>query len=372
MIDRQNDCADSRPVRDYLDQPAAGTVNPLGDGDAQVSHSASSPNLILETSCDGGPIDTDTLSITAAAPLATNNEIGGNAVGGDRPGKTVIPHEEMDISATIDRICELQVRRVFYIKRINMLDNAVRALARRALGWRWDAPEAARSRINRRAAKIVSAIQNDKPLDPSDTEVGNSVMSDVLVCDAARGPLIAARDEVEADMRRAVRTLPVWRDWAKDVAGVGEIGLAVIVGETGDLNNYATPSRVWKRLGLAVIDGERQRKKTDADQAAAHGYNPRRRAEIWSCVGDPLFRAQSAWIDKKTGEIKKPAGPYRLIYDHAKERLVSEGKATRPAHAHAHGTRLMTKRFLLDLWNAWRVDAGGVLSESDVRKMYEK
>ena len=255
------------------------------------------------------------------------------------------------IGATCMAIQELQVRRVFYIRRINMMDNAMRALVRRMLGWRWEISEAERSKINARAARIVSALQSGKPLKDDDQRIGDAVRGDVMTVVAARTPLVAAREDVESAMRKMAQSMPVWA-WGKDVAGFGPLGLAVIIGEAGDLSNYGTVSRLWKRLGLAVINGERQRKKTSAEDAIAHGYNPRRRAEIWSCVGDPLFKHQSARVDKETGLVLRDPGPYRIVYDRAKAVFLERGKTKQ--HAHDHGMRLATKELLKDLWVMWQ------------------
>ena len=127
----------------------------------------------------------------------------------------------------------------------------------------------------------------------------------------------------------------------------------MIIGEAGDLSNYGTVSRLWKRLGLAVINGERQRKKTSAEDAIAHGYNPRRRAEVWSCVGDPLFKHQSGRTDKETGLVLRDPGPYRIVYDRAKVAFLERGKTKQ--HAHDHGMRLATKELLKDLWVMWQL-----------------
>src|SRR5690606_39253792 len=109
---------------------------------------------------------------------------------------------------------------------------------------------------------------------------------------AAREAWDKLRADTEKEMARLARTLPVW-PWVESVEGFGAIGLAKIVGEAGDLSNYATKERLWKRLGLAVLDGMRQGnpgKAASAEDWTAHGYNPRRRAEIWM-IADSLFRA---------------------------------------------------------------------------------
>jgi hypothetical protein len=167
---------------------------------------------------------------------------------------------------------------------------------------------------------------------------------------AALEPIEAERAILERNIERVAEGLPV-TDWCKSVRGVGMLSLARLVAETGDLSNYSTHSKVWKRLGLAVIDGERQRKCSDKAKAAAHGYNPRRRAVVW-VIGDTLFKGQSGRIDKDTGEVKRQAGRYRVVYDTYKARMLDRDGMT-PGKAHAMSLRYMTKIFTRDLWREW-------------------
>ncbi len=358
------------PVRVMPDAAA----NPLGDdgeADTALKPSEGVPPAVAN------PIRRARRAVPQLTPIrrmpdsaANPNNCGGVAEGKVMPARSVPPAAvapsadgvgriDVDaqrcsaptIGATCTAIQELQVRRVFYIRRTNMMDNAMRALVRRMLGWRWEISEAERSKINARAARIVSALQSGKPLKDDDQRIGDAVRGDVMTVVAARTPLVAARDDVESAMRKMAQSMPVWA-WGKDIAGFGPLGLAVIIGEAGDLSNYATVSRLWKRLGLAVINGERQRKKANAEDAIAHGYNPRRRAEIWACVGDPLFKHQSGRVDKETGLVLRDPGPYRIIYDRAKAAFLERG--TTKKHAHDHGMRLATKELIKDLWVAWR------------------
>ena len=319
---------------------------------ARRADSAVIPNEVLPDSAAnpnncGGVAGQAVLPDVPLSPAA----VAPSADGVGRTRRDAQTHGSPTIGATCMAIQELQVRRVFYIRRINMMDNAMRALVRRMLGWRWEISEAERSKINARAARIVSALQSGKPLKDDDQRIGDAVRGDVMTVVAARTPLVAARDDVESAMRKMAQSMPVWA-WGKDIAGFGPLGLAVIIGEAGDLSNYATVSRLWKRLGLAVINGERQRKKANAEDAIAHGYNPRRRAEVWSCVGDPLFKHQSGRVDKETGLVLRDPGPYRIVYDRAKAAFLERG--TTKKHAHDHGMRLATKELIKDLWVAWR------------------
>lgn len=165
----------------------------------------------------------------------------------------------------------------------------------------------------------------------------------------ARATFTPLRTEVEKQMDAAAKQLPVW-PWAESIRGMGAASLAAIIGETGDLSNYATHSKLWKRFGLAVIDGERQRKVKGAE-ALKHGYSASRRSVMWN-VGQCVFKAQSQRVDKETGEVKAGAGKYRLIYDARKE--IELPRVPSKVHAHNRATRYMEKRLVRDLWKAWR------------------
>lgn len=111
------------------------------------------------------------------------------------------------------------------------------------------------------------------------------------------------------------------------------INLAAIIGECGEIAGYRNPSCLWKRMGLAVIDGGRQRKVADAEQAIVHGYNPQRRAVAF-LLGDCLIRANS---------------PYKAVYD-ARKLVELQREEMTPIHAHRRAARYMVKRVLRDMW----------------------
>lgn len=155
----------------------------------------------------------------------------------------------------------------------------------------------------------------------------------------ARELLARSRKPLEKRMEAMARELPVWH-WAEGVRGFGALGLAQIVGECGDLANYDGPAKVWKRMGLAVIDGERQRKHTNADEALAHGYNPQRRS-IMYVIADSLMKGNRD-------------GEYRTYYLAEKERQREKLPDAPAAHIDNRARRHLAKRLLRDLWRAWR------------------
>lgn len=170
----------------------------------------------------------------------------------------------------------------------------------------------------------------------------------------ARGILEDHRKSLEKRLETLAKDLPVY-DWWVAIMGAGALGLAGLVGEAGDLSNYSNPAKLWKRMGLAVLHGERQRKVSNVELALEHGYAPHRRSLVWN-IGDSIIKAQSQRTDKETGEIKREAGEYRLLYDARKEYelpRVQDSKAPK-GHAHSRAKRYMEKRLLRDLWRAWR------------------
>lgn len=146
-----------------------------------------------------------------------------------------------------------------------------------------------------------------------------------------------SRKKYEREMTKAAKKLPVW-EWVEGVNGAGAMGLAQIVGEAGDLGKYANPGKLWKRMGLAVINGGRQRRVT-GDAALEHGYSAVRRAVIY-CIGDSMIKKQSE---------------YRELYLWHKCKDENERPDIEtPGHRHNRAQRYMEKRFLKNLWQEWR------------------
>lgn len=157
---------------------------------------------------------------------------------------------------------------------------------------------------------------------------------------AARVPLEEARKGYEKHLTKLGKQLPI-AHMADSIKGVGHLSIAKIVGECGDLSAYKSVAAVWKRAGLAVINGERQR-KVAGDAALLHGYSPQRRSTLWN-IADPMLKAQGK---------DENAGPYRLLYDVHKAAQVEKGCSL--IHAHNRAMRYMTKALLKDLTLEWR------------------
>lgn len=152
----------------------------------------------------------------------------------------------------------------------------------------------------------------------------------------AREVIKPQRTKLERQMAKLAKQLPIW-PWVEAINGFGAIGLAQIVGEAGDLSNYANPGKLWKRMGLAVINGKSQRRVAGAE-ALEHGYSPVRRS-IMYCIGDSMIKKQNAYrelyLSRKEYEAEKVPDGTKLLW-------------------HRRAQRYMEKRLLRDLWRAWR------------------
>lgn len=203
---------------------------------------------------------------------------------------------------------------------------------------------------------------------------------------AGMAPLDAAKLQREKVLAKLVKGLPIYQ-WSKGITGLGEVSLAGIIGECGKFQpgEYRSVSALWKRMGLAVIDGERQRRVTGA-AALDHGYNAERRSLMWN-IGCCLIKGQVRGVKDEKGK-KIEGSDYALgelgeLYLSHKAKLVERneaggfaetaaraverakkvgskpneaslaGKLTKP-HLHNMAQRYIEKRLLRQLWQAWR------------------
>lgn len=152
------------------------------------------------------------------------------------------------------------------------------------------------------------------------------------------------RMEAEKMLIGLAKELPV-AEWARTIRGFGVdngVGLGQIVGEAGDLGRFDKKGQLWKRMGLAVINGERQRKVKDKEMAALHGYSPRRRSVMFS-LGDSMIRAQGTYVPVYYREKERQLAIHPELLD----------KKGGKGHIHNRARRYMEKMMLRDLWQVW-------------------
>lgn len=145
------------------------------------------------------------------------------------------------------------------------------------------------------------------------------------------------RRREERALTKAVEPLPIM-SWARRVWGLGPLSVGTLIGEAGDPGAYSNPAKLWKRYGLAVIDGGRQRRVSGAEDALRHGYSAQRRSAL-HVIGGNLIRMKNVHA--------------RELYDRVKARELAKEGITK-GHAHMRALRIVEKELVVAFWLAWR------------------
>jgi len=266
--------------------------------------------------------------------------------------------KELPVAEIITNISELYVDRIATIKAQRSLNSQANAFVARHLGFTTTGNDSmteaenkkAREKMWGKAAAIARSIEKGNPAPKGLKEVRDQVQGFVTTILASRRALDENRKNIELALGKLAKQLPVW-EWMEKTKGIGIGGLWVIIGEAGDLSNYANPAKLWKRMGLAVSASDSKLSqgrvpstlKGDARSSAYidEGYSPRRRSAMWT-LGDSFIKCK----DSK----------YRGLYTWRKEYELGredENKPKSQMHAHRRAQRYAEKRMLLDLWEEW-------------------
>lgn len=172
-------------------------------------------------------------------------------------------------------------------------------------------------------------------------------------------PLVEREAFCEKQMVRILKDLPIYQ-WVLDTPGLGALSAARILGETGDMMNYSTPAKIWKRMGLAVMNGNRQGRpgqNASADEWIEHGYSPHRRSIMW-VIGDCLVKAKGPYreyyLECKAQEIERAEASGLTVAPAAKIPAKDKDAYMSQGHVHNRAKRKMEKRLLRNFWRACR------------------
>ncbi len=266
-----------------------------------------------------------------------------------------------DTDVVINNIIAQKRRRDVAVKAMISLTNQMVSLLRFLSGWHknWNnLDKNGQKKLNEETKKIVTSMIQEYKKDENLSKRGpkNPIPKDMRQYSPDLYPFIVAYIPIEEERKRAekemvneVTRLPVF-EWFQSIPGIAELATATIIGEAGNLHNYATVSKLWKRMGLAVINGERQGSnvKGNKEKAIAHGYNRQRRSAMY-VIGDSVMKKRNTHPNE-----------YGDRYDRERARAISEHpdwvnpKDGRSKHAHLHAQRIMEKEILKDAWKQWR------------------
>jgi hypothetical protein len=266
------------------------------------------------------------------------------------------------LNALLSTLRETHRRRVDLMRASTKLTLQIKAIARRMCGG--DKDEA-----NKRLLPAALDGKGDHPEKARFLEWCEPLLQ-------ARMVIEGHRKIEEKAIEKLAKQLPI-AGWISSVKGLGWLSVGGLVAEIGDPGMYANPAKIWKRMGLAVIGGGRQR-KIAGDAALEHGYSPERRSLMWN-IGSGLIKCQSEWRDlylarmatehaKAIDEGLVPATTGKATVDSWEARgLPPLTKVTKltdecrgAGHMHNRSQRYMEKRLLREFWKAWRDATGPV------------
>jgi hypothetical protein len=256
----------------------------------------------------------------------------------------------------IEQIRAYHRQQRFMMKMQSRIDRSMEAYIRCfVFGFSPMLPEAERKEITKKTTALLKQCR-----EYSAPEEYVDIAEMVLQSDASR----ACWDKLCSGRKRAMEKLAKQvpaAAWVEAQPGVGLHGFAQIIGEAGDLSNYANPAKLWKRLGLAPYDGLamstwmretwRPRKLT-SDEWIDNPFKPERYA-IMAQIGQWL------WVKQWTGKEKappdgKPNGHYGEVYARRRAHTTQTHPDWTPMHSHKDALRILMKQFILDLWVEWQ------------------
>lgn len=295
---------------------------------------------------------------TRAAP-APQRYVSASVPVGSEDQKNLGTPPDSVLAAVVGELKRHQRDRRFCIQQQSRSNRAIESLLASIMGFRIDATEANRKKVFAAAKAHRLAVEKGGEGhfgDDTQVFIALPAVSPLILANRdSRATWDALRVSAETEMRRLAKTLPAGVvAFADDVRGFGMLNLAVVVAEAGiPVGDYRTVSGLWKRLGLAVFDGRRQRCVKDKADATRQGYSPRRRSEVYVVGSVSVFMAQRSGM------------PYREVYERRRAHTAPRIEATAdlPADSPMKWTkgrcdndarRVMTKALVRDLWRVWR------------------
>lgn len=236
----------------------------------------------------------------------------------------------------------LQRKRAVIVKSRIMQANRLQAVVAGTLGYLSSMKETERTKKFQEALAVIDAVANDKQ--------GHSLSAVIKTTLIGIEAFDSLEKEIKKEMVACANTLPI-KAWVElpEQRGFGLFFLAIVIGETGDLSNYANPAKVWRRLGCApwTFNG-----KTQMGATWRSGKGGKLPAEEWERFGYSPRRRSLAYLIGE-GIVKLNKGSYRTRYDEAKEIIQASHSDYSKLRCHRHGMLLATKLLLKNLWIEW-------------------
>lgn len=231
--------------------------------------------------------------------------------------------------------------------------NALGAYVRLQLGWSPELEVAEQDAAKKRAAAAVQRIRKEwkvaakRGLEGLGARewVAEQLPGDPFV-DVACGTFEAeaafdlVRRSKSDHMSGLAERLPVWEAFGRGVRGFSSRGLAIVVGEAGNLSDYASDAKLWKRFGIAPYMDKacstwRREGGLTAEQWTEAGYSPQRLSALRGWVTEGMWRT----------------GTYAPLFKRRK--AIEDARCESKMQAMRRALRYVEVKFLRHLWKAW-------------------
>lgn len=253
----------------------------------------------------------------------------------------------------VNAITEIGYMRRVILRERNALDLRINGLVRRELDFQSVGPDdetpdekKSREKHNKSVAPRITRIVKDlkgvklrDELTGEDRDIADYMK---ITC----GSMLTCVDLLEKDLKQKDKELAVRvkdlpeHDWWCSHVGLSSNGLALLTADAGDIARFDKESQLWKRMGVAVINGERQRKVArNPELAIEHGYNCDRRSTMYVIVDSLMMSRNKPFYEDH---------PWMNLYRDYKVRKLKEGD--QPCVAEARAKRRLGKRILRDLF----------------------
>lgn len=281
-----------------------------------------------------------------------------------------------DLALLIETITKHHKLVKFAIKQQQKIDRSLEAfVVFDVIGMPHGADQAARKKVWLEAkAMIGEAIQ--RLANEAHAEFAFPIVAIVAKNEMSRKNWDELRLTHEREMEKLAKQLPVATFQAQH-RGFGLKGLAMIIGEAGDLGKYSTHSKVWKRMGVGLVDDKRQGApgaNASKEEWIKHAYSPSRRSILWN-IGDSLIkgnqdgRYRTVYLKRKEDERAKAEAAGLTVAPAAKIPKKRAAEFMSEGHIHRRAQRYMEKRLLRDLWQAWRREARVCVPETAIKEL---
>ena len=304
----------------------------------------------------------ESAAVSQIAPDAHFMSADGGTITLTEGTKFVLDQTAQDHLAACAEIIQHGRRRRYAMGVQQKLDRSLEAFVRRQFTeWNPDDDEKTREKHNAETVRLIADARGGKGRKKTKPKGPPLLLALVTANDTSRSVYDTMRAAAEKEMIALAAKLPV-APWVASIRGAGWLGLASIIAETGPLDNYAGPAKLWSRLGFAPFEGAamstymrplwRPRALTD-DEWIDHPFSPKRYAHM-AMLAKPLRDLN--WIGaKKTPDGKgKPNGYYGQVYADRRAHTDLTHPEWTDQHRDRDALRVMFKRFLADLWTAWR------------------